>query len=209
MFDPAARALHTGSMSALDHLDTLPAGPFRFIAIDVETADQSIGSICQIGLCCVDDAGGTHTYSTLVDPEGPFAPFNTELHGICARKTRGAPNFATAFAAMRPLLAAHKLVQHSTFDEKAFTAACARYAVPMVTSHWTNSVTVARQAWPEFKGAGGHGLGHLKTALGLVFRHHDAGEDARAAAEVILHAEARRGARLAHLQAERQLAFAF
>ncbi|MEC8196914.1 MAG: exonuclease, partial [Pseudomonadota bacterium] len=54
-----------------------------------------------------------------------------------------------------------------------------------------DSVKIARKAWPEFRGNGGHGLGHLKKALGLQFHHHDAGEDARAAAEVVLLAEER------------------
>ena len=40
------------------------------------------------------------------------------------------------------------------------------------------------------KGNGGHGLANLKRTLNLEFRHHDAGEDARAAAMVVLHAEA-------------------
>jgi hypothetical protein len=59
----------------------------------------------------------------------------------------------------------------------------------MITSHWTNSVTVARQAWPALKGVGGHGLANIKKHLGLEFHHHDAGEDARASATVILRAE--------------------
>ena len=58
---------------------------------------------------------------------------------------------------------------------------------------WLDSVRIARAAWPEFKGNGGHGLGHLKRALALDFHHHDAEEDARAAALVVLKAEARLG----------------
>jgi DNA polymerase III epsilon subunit-like protein len=54
---------------------------------------------------------------------------------------------------------------------------------------WKDSVQVARKAWPELTGNGGHGLASLKRYLGLAFEHHDAGEDARAAAEVVLHAE--------------------
>ncbi|WP_235857843.1 hypothetical protein [Marimonas lutisalis] len=39
------------------------------------------------------------------------------------------------------------------------------------------------------KDNGGHGLASLKQHLGLRFEHHDAAEDARAAAEVVLMAE--------------------
>jgi DNA polymerase-3 subunit epsilon len=85
------------------------------------------------------------------------------------------------------------------------TDACTRYDLPMLSSHWTNSVKVARQAWPALKGAGGHGLANLKKHLGLSFHHHDAGEDARAAACVILKAEETTGERLSHLKTNRQL----
>lgn len=196
-------------LNKFGHLTTLPDGPFRFIALDVETAGKTAGGICQIGLCFVRDAGDVQTYSVLIDPEEPFEPFNTELHGISAETVAGAGTFPTIFAALFDLLNAHNLVQHSTFDEKALTSACARYGVPMITSHWTNSVTVARQAWPALKGAGGHGLANLKKHLGLEFHHHDAGEDARAAAFVILKAEEVLGMPLSLLKINRQLAFQF
>ena len=196
-------------LNKFGHLRTLPAGPFRFIALDVETAGKTIGGICQIGLCFVSGTGSLQTYSVLVDPEELFEPFNTDLHGISADTVAGAGTFPTVFMALFELLNAHSLVQHSTFDEKALTAACARYDLPMITSHWTNSVTIARQAWPALKGAGGHGLANLKKHLGLEFQHHNAGEDARASASVILRAEEILGMPLSHLTITRQLAFQF
>ena len=191
------------------HLEALPAGPFRFVAVDVETANKDAGSICQIGLCFVCDAGTLQTYSVLIDPEGPFDYFNIEVHGISAETVNGAAAFPTVYMTLFEMLNTHHLVQHSRFDEKAIAAACARYGLPMLTSHWTNSVTIARQAWPELRGAGGHGLANLKTHLGLTFQHHDAGEDARAAAQVILNAEVAMGAKLPYLATKRQLAFEF
>ncbi|AGI67538.1 putative exonuclease [Octadecabacter antarcticus 307] len=196
-------------MNKFGHLTTLPDGPFRFIALDVETAGKTNGGICQIGLCFVSETGAVQTYSVFIDPEEPFEPFNTELHGISADTVAGAGTFPTVYGALFDLLNAHSLVQHSTFDEKALTSACARYDLPMITSHWTNSVSVARHAWPELKGAGGHGLANLKKHLGLEFHHHDAGEDARAAATVVLKAEDILGTALSHLKINRQLAFQF
>ncbi len=51
---------------------------------------------------------------------------------------------------------------------------------------WKDDVQVVRKAWPEVKDNRGHGLGSPKTLLGLALHHHDAGEGARAAAEVVL-----------------------
>ena len=194
-------------LNRFGHLKAPPDGPFRFIALDVETASKAISSICQIGLCFVSESGTLQTYSVMIDPEGPFWVFNTELHGISAETVTDAGTFPMVYTALFEVLNAHNLVQHSTFDEKAMTAACARYGLPMITSHWTNSATIARQAWPSR--AGGHGLANLKKQLSLVFQHHDAGEDARAAASVILKAEETLESPLSDLTTNRQLSFQF
>lgn len=168
---------------------TMPEGDFQFIALDVETACGDSASICQIGIACVGFDGTIQTWSVYVDPEMPFAPFNTELHGIGPDTVRGAPSFAQIWPKMVPLLSRHPMVQHSRFDEQAINAACKLYGVPLPRLSWHNSVTIARAAWPELKGNGGHGLANLKQVLGLDFHHHDAGEDARAAALVVLRAQ--------------------
>ncbi|WP_299421223.1 3'-5' exonuclease [uncultured Shimia sp.] len=169
----------------------LPDGLFRFIALDVETANRDAASISQIGLACVRRDGGIETFSTYINPDQDFASFNTELTGIDARTVREAPTFAHAWPKMLPLLSRNLMVQHSSFDQKAITAACRAAGLNGPKMEWADSVKIARKAWPEFRGNGGHGLGHLKKALGLEFHHHDAGEDARAAAEVVLLAEER------------------
>ena len=165
----------------------------KFIAVDVETANGQRHSICQIGLAYVGADGSMRTESYLIDPQDRFSSFNIQLHGIGPDQVAGAPHFPEVLEALRHRLEACFLVQHSTFDKQAFDLACLRYDLPSVNSEWINSVTVARNAWPEFKGNGGHGLANLKSELGLDFHHHDAEEDARAAAEVVLLAEARTG----------------
>jgi DNA polymerase III subunit epsilon len=166
-------------------------GQYRFIAFDVETASGLSHSICQVGLACVDHFGQIDTFSLLVNPRCAYAAFNTQLHGIDAAKTADAPDFAEIMAQLLPLMIRQPIVQHSTFDQRAVNAAAAHYGLPTPPLIWVNSVTIARKAWPEWLGNGGHGLGHLKKALSLEFHHHDAGEDARAAAQVVLLAEAK------------------
>lgn len=162
---------------------------YRFVALDVETANSDAGSICQIGLALVDQDAEITVVDFLVDPEQPFSSFNTNLHGISAETVAGHPTFEEVFQPIRAFLARHPLVQHSTFDKRAIDGACALYGLPAFQGTWFNSVTIARRAWPELKGNGGHGLASLKTFLGLEFDHHDAAEDARAAAQVVLKAE--------------------
>lgn len=168
----------------------IPEGDFRFIALDVETACSDAGSICQIGLACVFPDNRIHTFSTFVNPGTRFDPFNVRLHGIGPDHVSGALRFDELLERLFPLLSRHHLVQHSNFDRQAVNAACRSCGTAAPDFRWADSVTIARRAWPELKGNGGHGLGNLKKVLDLDFHHHDAGEDARAAALVVLHAEA-------------------
>lgn len=168
----------------------IPDSDFRFIALDVETACSDAGSICQIGLACVFPDNQIHTFSSLVNPGTRFDPFNIRLHGIGPDHVHGAPRFDELLNHLFPLLSQHHLVQHSNFDKQAVNAACRSCGMEPPDFRWADSVTIARRAWPELKGNGGHGLGNLKKVLDLDFHHHDAGEDARAAALVVLHAEA-------------------
>lgn len=166
----------------------LPDGEYQFIALDVETSCGESASICQIGIACVGYDESIHTWSTYVNPQMPFAPFNVDLHGIGPDTVRDSGNFAQVWPDLLPLLSRHPMVQHSRFDEKAINAACKAHGLQRPRLTWHDSVTIARAAWPELKGNGGHGLANLKQVLNLDFHHHDAGEDARAAAMVVLKA---------------------
>jgi len=199
-----ARVRQTGQSARPDRSSkekrmSLPVGPFRFVALDVETANSDAASLCQIGLACVRHDAAIEVFSTLIDPRQAFAPFNVALHGIGPAKVRGAPVFPEVLALIAPLLARQIVIQHSPFDRGAIHRACRAHDLPEPGWNWADSVQIARRAWPEFSGNGGHGLAHLKQALGLDFDHHDAGEDARAAAMVVLRAEARTGLRMEEL----------
>ncbi|MFD1694949.1 3'-5' exonuclease [Roseibium aestuarii] len=176
----------TGSMAHGQR--DLPQGPFRFIALDVETANSDRSSICQVGIACVDETHRISTWSSYIDPCTSDWSC-TWVHGITARTVRGAPDFPSVLALLDPLLYGHTIFQHSTFDRSAFSAACALHQLDAPAWQWQDSVKVARVAWPELKGNGGHGLASLKSHLGLDFRHHDGEEDARASAEIVVRAE--------------------
>ena len=183
----------TANSASKDPVPPFPTGPFRFMALDVETANNDRGSICQIGVACVRPDNSIETWVTYVDPQTSRWMF-TNIHGITNMTVSGAPTFEQVLPVLEGTLGGIPVFQHSGFDRSAIRAACAAAGLPEPGWEWRDSVTVARRAWPELKVDGGHGLASLKNHLGLSFDHHDAGEDARAAAEVVLHAE---GARMA------------
>ena len=184
-----AQVARAPARPAFSYVHRVPEGSFRFVALDVETACSDVASICQIGLACVQPDNQIQTFSMLVNPGTRFDPFNIQLHGIGPDHVADALRFPDALDALLPLLTKHHLIQHSNFDKLAVNAACGFCGIATPDLRWSDSVTIARRAWPELKGNGGHGLANLKRTLNLQFRHHDAGEDARAAAMVVLRAE--------------------
>lgn len=184
-----APIVHAPVRQPFAHALRVPEGSFRFVALDVETACRDVASICQIGLACVQHDNQIQTFSMLVNPGTRFDAFNIQLHGIGPDHVVDSPRFSDALKALLPLLTNHCVIQHSNFDKQAMNAACGFCNIDTPDLRWSDSVQIARRAWPELKSNGGHGLANLKRKLNLQFHHHDAGEDARAAALVVLHAE--------------------
>ena len=161
----------------------------RFAALDVETANRRQRSICQVAVVVFEDGREIAGDVVLVDPEDEFEPINVGIHGINADRVRGALTFRQVHARLRPMLAGHFVVSHHTFDPVAIRQACAHYQLEDFACLWVDSCAAARRAWPQLKGeGGGHGLRNLAAHFGISLRHHDALEDARAAAQVMLRA---------------------
>lgn len=72
-----------------------------FIALDVETANRSFASICQIGFVIFENGMATEKRQSLVDPEDYFDGWNVSIHGITEKMTRGKRNFHQIFSDLK------------------------------------------------------------------------------------------------------------
>jgi DNA polymerase-3 subunit epsilon len=77
---------------------------------------------------------------------------------------------------------------HTTYDRFAITRACAVYGYAFCDAVWLDSAQVVRRAWPDKFGKSGYGLNNVAAYFGITLNHHDAGEDARAVAEIVIRA---------------------
>ena len=163
-----------------------------FVALDVETANSSWGSICQIGLVMFDEGGVRDEWSTLIDPLARFSRGNIRVHGITPTHVRGAPTFEEASREIFDRIEDRIVIAHNaSFDRTAVRYAAGDAGLHLPECRWLCSVRVARRAWAgELKR---FGLSHVARHLGMDFGHHDALEDARAAAHVVLAACERTG----------------
>ena len=163
-------------------------GNLTFNAIDVETANERPYSICQIGIVQVRIGRIATSRSFTVDPQEPFRTFNVRLHGIGPQHVSGCPALPRLDAELRCLLEGTPLVSHTGFDRSALDGAMRRYGLRPLRVQWLDSGQIARRAWPERYRRRGWNLANVAADLGISFRHHDAVEDARAAAEIVLMA---------------------
>ena len=159
-----------------------------FNAIDVETANADRASICQIGLVHVQDGKIQDQWKTLINPEDWFDPWNIEIHGIDEAAVSGSPTLPEARDELRRRLRGSVLVSHTAFDRVAFERAMTKYDLEQLQVTWLDSAKIARRAWPDEYGVRGWGLKNIAKDFDITFQHHDALEDARAAAEIVLHA---------------------
>ena len=158
-----------------------------FAAVDVETANASRDSICQIGIVNVRNGLIDDQWSMLVDPETWFDDWNVRIHGIDNEDVRDSPTLPRLEAAIRRRLKGC-VVSHSTFDSIAFERAFKRYKLPALSCTWIDSSRVVRRAWRDRFGKKGYGLKNVAKVLGIEFNHHDALEDARTCAQVMIRA---------------------
>lgn len=162
----------------------------RTLAIDFETANERRDSPCAVGLAWIEDGRVVRRESRLIRPaEMRFSPGNIRVHGIRPRDVASAPSFPEAMAPFLPEIAGSLVLAHNaSFDVGVLAATLQAYGLeqPVYTSLCT--VQLARRHWP---GEGGQGQGTyrlsaLAARVGVTFRHHDAGEDAYACAEIAL-----------------------
>lgn len=164
-----------------------------FFALDVETANADRASICQIGVVEVSNDEVVNPWTTLIDPEDWFDPFNSSIHGIDDDAVRGAPTFPDVHQRLSEDLNDRIVVSHTAFDRTAISRATERYGLFQPSIRWLDSARIVRRAWPEKYGKRGYGLQNVASDLGIRYRPHDALEDARAAAEVVRRACAATG----------------
>jgi DNA polymerase-3 subunit epsilon len=163
-----------------------------FIAIDFETANPDLASICQLGAVSFEGGKAVKTWQTLINPEDYFDPVNVSIHGIDEDMVKKAPKFPKIFDSLRRVIAKQLVACHTHFDRVALSRVIEKYRLPQIDCIWLDTARVVRRTWTNLSDKG-YGLKNVAEELGIEFNHHVAGEDARAAGEILLRAIAETG----------------
>jgi DNA polymerase-3 subunit epsilon len=159
----------------------------RFIAVDLETANPRMSSICQIGVVTFENGKEVAAEMRLVDPQDYFDPYCVAVHGITPERVRGAPRFSELHGWLCRQTSGEVVACHTHFDRVALAQACGRDELEPLPCNWLDTAKVARRAWSQFSQSG-YGLSNLARHFGISFQHHDALHDARTAGLILLKA---------------------
>jgi len=164
----------------------------EFVAIDVETANADMSSICQIGIACYNEGSLTEEWKSYIDPEDYFDEINISIHGIDESTVESSPKLSDVANQIYKYLDNHVCVCHTHFDRVAIRQAFDKYEIRHPNCTWLDSARVTRRAWEDLAWKG-YGLYNVCKSLGYDFAHHDALEDAKAAGHILITAINRSG----------------
>ena len=155
----------------------------NFAAIDFETANHSLGSVCALGVVIVERGQIVKTVSKLVRPkELYFDPFNIMIHGITEELVEHEPEFCEIWPEIMPLLEGRTILAHNaSFDMNVLREVLMQYELPCPNYEHSCTVQISRKTWPQLVN---HKLNTVAGHLGINFKHHDALEDAMACAQI-------------------------
>jgi DNA polymerase-3 subunit epsilon len=132
----------------------------NFIALDVETANADMASICQIGIAKYAEGKLVEEWSSLIDPEDYFDLINVSIHGITEGDVIGCPTFPEAFDIIDHFLNNTICVSHTHFDRVSISRAIENYGLKEFNTEWLDSARVARRTWEECAWSG-YGLANV------------------------------------------------
>ena len=156
-----------------------------YAVVDIETTGShaSEHGITEIGIVVTDGSRVVEVYETLINPGQPIPPFIQVLTGINNDMVATAPAFEEVAPQIFELLQDKVFVAHNVNFDYSFVQHHLRHAGFGLNARKLCTVRLSRKVFP---GLTGYSLGKLTRQLGVSMeRHHRAGADAKATAEIL------------------------
>lgn len=155
----------------------------NFIAIDFETANQNMDSVCSLGAVIYKDGKLHKTFYSLINPNQPFDPFNISIHKIRPKDTKDAPTFDIVWQQLFSQWDNFPFVAHNApFDQRCLYACCERYNLEPPKRPFYCTYSIAKKLIPNLYN---YKLDTVAYACGFnLTNHHNALADALACAAI-------------------------
>lgn len=157
-----------------------------FAAIDFETANEQLSSVCSIGIVIVRNGEIVERFYSLIQPEPNYYSYmNSMIHGLSNEDTDKASVFSEIWKQVEPLIADLPLVAHNKgFDEACLKAVFRTYQMDYPDYQFYCTLAESRR---QMKFLPNHQLHTVAEACGYILTdHHNALADAEACAEIAI-----------------------
>lgn len=157
-----------------------------FAAIDFETANQELSSVCSVGIVIVRNATVTERFYSLIQPEPNYYSYaNSMIHGLTYEDTADADVFSIVWQRAEVLIANLPLVAHNKgFDEACLKAAFRTYRMDYPDYLFYCTLAESRR---QLRHLPNHKLNTVAEDCGYILtNHHNALADAEACAEIAM-----------------------
>lgn len=157
-----------------------------FAAIDFETANSNLSSVCSVGIVIVRDGQIIDKYYSLIQPEPNYYNYyNTKVHGLTSYDTDNAKIFPKVWAEFAPLIDGLTLIAHNkSFDEGCLKAVFRTYCMDYPDYEFQCTCVSSRKKFPYLPN---HQLHTVSEYCGFNLKnHHHALADAEACAVIAL-----------------------
>jgi DNA polymerase-3 subunit epsilon len=158
-----------------------------FVAIDFETANYNLSSVCSMGVVIVRKGKIVNSIYRLIRPEPEwYSYWNTQVHGLTAADTENEPVFPFVWQEIVPEIAGLPLVAHnSSFDEACLRAVHRVYQMDYPDYEFHCTCRASRRLFG--KALADHQLHTVAAYCGFDLKnHHHALADAEACAAIAL-----------------------
>ncbi|QQZ63854.1 3'-5' exonuclease [Paenibacillus sonchi] len=156
----------------------------NFTAIDFETANSSRSSACALGLVQVREGVVSAEHVWLIDPQQRFDGMNIAIHGITPSMVEGKPTFGELWPTLEPLLQGEVVIAHNAaFDMSVLRYCLDRTAYSYPEFQYMCTYLLGKKMLQDLPS---HKLNVVSQHFGISLKHHDALDDARAAAAILL-----------------------
>jgi DNA polymerase-3 subunit epsilon len=157
----------------------------NFITLDFETANSQRTSPCEIGITIVKDNKIIETKSWLVKPQDNcFDDFNVYIHKITPEMVENEPEFDKVWDEVKPFIENNFIIAHnSSFDISVLRRTIELYNISTPSFKFACSYRISRKVWPDIHSFDLKSLCRLNN---IKLKHHRAGSDSLATAELVL-----------------------
>lgn len=156
----------------------------KFLAIDFETANSDLSSICQIGIAEMCNGEVIRQWSSLINPESDFAFWNIKIHGITSDDVATAPTFPEIYEQLKSLLENKIVVSYTFFDKSAFFKAIQKNNLEPLEIIWLDATRIVRNILPTYTDRG-YKLQNIASHFSIATKAHDALNDALTCAVIV------------------------